>query len=139
MFFANVLLQVSRLSSKLLFGCLLLAFKDSMYAIGRCSLGQGCKFPTGEIRPKYKCKVCGAQLHPAAMGCSAASGEDGSVVCVGGCNTHDERRRDIIQPTIQVASPEVQVAPPVVQVLNQSPYTRVKGEEGRKEVELIFK
>ena len=59
--------------------------KTNMFPKGRCSLGEGCKFPLGELRPRYKCIHCHRQLHPSSMGCSESPEEDGRVRCKGGC------------------------------------------------------
>ena len=56
-----------------------------MSPIERCSLCATCKFPDSKLRPRYKCRRCGFQLHTYALSCSDPYyGEDGVVQCEGG-------------------------------------------------------
>jgi hypothetical protein len=63
-----------------------------MYPEGRCSLGDDCFCPAGELRPKYKCKLCGEQLHNVAQICADVY-EDDAVMCKVnfGCNVPKHR------------------------------------------------
>jgi hypothetical protein len=47
---------------------------------GHCSLGEDCMCPAGELRPKHKCKLCGAQLHNVTQNCAAVCDDD-EVMC----------------------------------------------------------
>ena len=47
----------------------------------KCHLGAQCCFPTGELRPRYKCVICKVQLHSDAVDCSTSHRGDGSVRC----------------------------------------------------------
>eukprot|EP00977_Amphora_coffeiformis_P002724 scaffold521_cov167-Amphora_coffeaeformis.AAC.15 len=51
---------------------------------GKCDLGDACKCPDGELRPKYKCCLCGKQLHNIVQGCAVQHGDDDEVECPSG-------------------------------------------------------
>ena len=60
-----------------------------MYEKGKCSLGEQCKHPEGDLRPKYKCFFCGLQLHPVVFGCSEVHDDD-KVKCIDGCGISND-------------------------------------------------
>ena len=61
-----------------------------MYEKGKCLLGEQCKHPEGDLRPKYQCFFCGLQLHPVVFGCSEAHDDD-KVKCIDGCRVSDDQ------------------------------------------------
>jgi hypothetical protein len=63
-----------------------------VYPTGRCSLGENCMCPAGELRAKYKCKLCGEQLHNVVQNCAAIYDDD-TVMCKVdfGCNLQKQR------------------------------------------------
>jgi hypothetical protein len=68
---------------------------DIDYPKGRCSLGEDCMCPAGELRPKYKCKLCGEQLHNVVQNCAAVYDDDTVMCKVGfGCNIQKRRARE---------------------------------------------
>jgi hypothetical protein len=65
------------------------------YPEGYCSLGVDCKCPTGELRPKYKCALCGEQLHNVLQKCAAVYKDDTVMCKVGfGCNMQKEKAHE---------------------------------------------
>ena len=60
-----------------------------MYEKGKCSLGEQCKHPEGDLRPKYQCFFCVLQLHPVVFGCSEVHDDD-KVKCIDGCGISDD-------------------------------------------------
>ena len=63
-----------------------------MFPTGRCSLGEACRCPDGELRPKYKCAKCGRQLHNVVQGCAATfddeEADEDQVQCINGMGCH---------------------------------------------------
>ena len=90
---------------------------------GRCSLGPLCRCPEGELRPKYKCKRCGVQLHNYVQGCSDTL-DDNKVQCKDGegCS-----KRNKAANTKKGKADETKGKPPAVAAaVVRSPMTPVK-------------
>jgi hypothetical protein len=62
--------------------------------------------PAGELRPKYKCKLCGAQLHNVIQNCAAVYDDD-TVMCKVdfGCNVQKQRARETTASPARRRSP----------------------------------
>ena len=64
---------------------------STMFEKGKCSLGEQCKHPEGDLQPKYKCFFCGLQLlHPVVFRCSEEHDDD-KVKCIDGCGESDQQ------------------------------------------------
>jgi hypothetical protein len=64
----------------------------------------GCCFcPVGQLRPKYKCKLCGEQLHNVQQKCADVY-EDDTVMCKVdfGCNVQKQRAVKILRLRVLV-------------------------------------
>jgi hypothetical protein len=58
------------------------------YPKGPCSLGDKCRAPWGELRPRYRCAFCNEQLHAVVLGCGVSYDEDKVICPLGlGCAT----------------------------------------------------
>ena len=75
-----------------------------MYPTGRCSLGDQCKAPHGQLRPKYKCFFCDVQLHPFAFGCSEIHDDD-KVKCISGCGNDRQHKQQQQQQQLEDQQP----------------------------------
>jgi hypothetical protein len=71
---------------------------------GHCSLVEDCKCPTGELRPKYKCALCGEQLHNVLQKCAAVY-EDDKVMCKVGFGCNMQKQKSLENPAMVRASP----------------------------------